>query len=471
MITCPHPYDQLYTTKKKNIVLKSGRDAGKSINVGDYIVEQATQAVNEDIVLCRANMSDMLDSIYAVVQKRITFHKLDMFFKTSKKPLRIVCKLTNCNIYFLGIDGDDNRTKSFEPINPKVRLFVFEELQQVRELSNLEQALATFRRHLDDDNGKIIFMFNPPPITAHWVNMWCLSKQEDNDFLVISSSWLDIIDYLNDYDIKEILKCKITEPDKYEWLYMGKTTGGFGSVYPQFKRDKHLITLPEAQEKFRGHYIKFVIIGGDNAIARDCTCLCPIAVFDNGQCLVLDLYFHDPTKNGDLSVAEQIPLMKKWLFNLEKKYHLTDRSFKVPIAFVIDGSIVGLELVKQLRFTLNMERYQVIAYKEKHVIEMANNLKSVFARNMLYIVDFGGIYNYSTDRFERRSNVLADQVETLVWNEKATGFDPIVPNDACDALTYGANAIFKNMFNLYYVQESINTRKDYYDTDNTEIRF
>ena len=68
---------------------------------------------------------------------------------------------------------------------------------------------------------------------------------------------------------------------------------------------------------------------------------------------------------------------------------------------------------------------------------MAGNLKSVFARNMLYIADFGGHKNYIRDKFEKRENVVAEQVENLIWNEKQTGFDPLIPNDASDALTYG----------------------------------
>ena len=58
-----------------------------------------------------------------------------------------------------------------------------------------------------------------------------------------------------------------------------------------------------------------------------------------------------------------------------------------------------------------------------------------------------------------------------MWNEKQTGFDPLIPNDASDALTYGANAIFKNMFNLYYVARSIETRKDFYDLDEDKSPF
>lgn len=456
------PYDQMLYTDKKCIILRSGRDAGKSVNTANYIVYQACRAYNEDIVLCRDSYSDMADSMYASVIKVIENNQLSMFFKWTKQPLRITCKLTGCVIYFMGIGGSDkSRTKSFEPINPKVRLFVFEELQQVRELESLEQALASFRRHLSDD-GKFVFLYNPPAQNAHWVNVWASGKKYDDDYLIIHASWLDIVDYLTDFDIKEILKCKLYEYDKYMWLYMGKTGGGFGSVYPQFKREKHLITYEQAQKKFASQQIVSVIIGGDNAVSSDATCLCPIAIFSNGQCCVLDLYYHDPKSGGDLSVAEQIPLMLRWLKELEKKYRLTDNLYRVPIAFVIDGSVIGQELVRQLRYNLDLSRYDIIAYSEKHIIEMASNLKSVWARNMLFIIDYGGRYNYALDRWEQCDNVLAEQVENLIWNEQQTGYDPIVPNDACDALTYGANAIFKNMFNLYYVADTIRTRQDYY---------
>ena len=466
MLQIPVPFDTLYKTDKHLIIEDSGRSGGKSKNTAIYIVLEAMQCINEDIVLCRDSYSDMQDSLFTEILAIIDELGYSSCFSFKKRPLRIKCSTTNCNIYFMGIGGSDtNRTKSFKPINSKVRLFVFEELQQVRELESLEQAMASFRRHLNEEKGKFIFMYNPPPQNAHWVNQWAKSKRYDQDYEIIHSSWLDIMDYLSDFDIKEILKCKMLEPEKYEWLYMGKTGGGFGGVYPQFKREKHLITMEQARQKFGTMKIQSVIIGGDNAVSRDATCLCPIAIFTNGQCAVLDLYYHDPKISGDLSVAEQVPLIRQWLAELEHKYKLTDRLYRVPMAFIIDGSVIGIELIKQLRYVLDNDRYQIIAYSEKHVIEMASNLKSVFARNMLYIIDYGGYYDYALAKWRQCDNVLAEQLENLIWNEQQTGFDPSIPNDASDALTYGANAIFKNMFNLYYIQESINTRKDYYDLD------
>lgn len=442
--------------------MKGGRDSGKTYEARDYSMVQNEGLVKRDIVVARDSYGSLADTLFASLKKFITKHKLWSHYEERKNPLRIYNKKNGNNVYFVGIGGADmDRTKGLETENP-VEVVIFDELQQVKDQENYEQAIASFRRLLSD-TAKVIHIFNPPRQKAHWVNVWAKLKESDPDYVTINSCWLDIIHYLKDVDIKEILKMKAIDKDEYDWMYMGKTVGGLGSVYPQFKPEKHLIKFEDAKKKFAQNKIISVIIGGDNAVSRDATCLCPIAIFDNGQCAVLDLFYHDPKTSGDLSVSEQIPHIHRWLKELEKKYNLNDQ--RTPIAFVIDGSIIGIELAKQLQYTLDPNRYDVIRYSNKNVIEMAGNLKSVFARNMLYIIDYGGHYNYVLNRFEQRYNVLAEQVESLIWNEKETGFDPIIPNDACDALTYGANAIFKNMFNLYYIDRAIKVRKEYYDIE------
>lgn len=458
-------YEPLWNTDKHFIILQGGRDSGKTFEARDYAMVMNESLRNRDIVVARDSYGSLGDSLFASLKKFITTHKLWKHYEERKNPLRIYNNRTGTNIYFTGIGGADlDRTKGLETENP-VEVVIFDELQQVREQENYEQAIASFRRLLSD-TAKVIHIFNPPRQKAHWVNVWAKIKESDPDYVVIKSCWLDIIHYLKDIDIREILKMQALDKDEYDWMYMGKTIGGLGSVYPQFKPEKHLIPYKEAQEKFRGEKIMSVIIGGDNAVSRDGSCLCPIAVFSNGQCAVLDIFYHDPKTDGDLSVSEMIPYIQKWLKELEAKYGLNNPGYFgafTPIAFVIDGSIIGIELAKELRYVLNPNRYDIIRYSKKNVIEMAGNMKSVFARNMLYIIDYGGRKNYVRDKWEQGYNIVAEQVESLVWNEKETGFDPIVPNDACDALTYGTNAIFKNMFNLYYVDHAIKVRKEFYD--------
>ena len=455
-------FQPVWTTDRNFVILKSGRDGGKTTIARDYAMVKSNEFRGRDIIVARDSYSDLADSLYASMLNYIAKHKLNKLYVAKQDPLRIKNMKTGNNIYFVGIGGaDKSRTKGLETEH-KVEVIIFDELQQVRDQENLEQATASFRR-LMTPTAKIFYLFNPPRQKAHWVNVWAKLKESDPDYLVIKSSWQDMIHYLNDIDIKEILKMEVIDKDEYDWLYMGKSVGGLGSVYPQFKPDKHLLTYEQAQRKFHNHRIISLIIGGDNAVSRDATCLCPIAIFDNGQCCVLDLFYHDPKTSGDKSVSELVPYMVQWLKELEKKYGLNDYG-QVPIAFVIDGSVIGIELAKQLRFVLN-DRYDIIRYSEKKVVEMASNLKSVFARNMLDIIDFGGHNNYILKRWEKRYNVLAEQLESLIWNDKGTGFDPIIPNDASDALTYGANAIFKNPFNLYYIADAIRVRKDYYDVD------
>lgn len=457
-------YGDLWTTNRNFVILAGGRDSGKTTVARDYAMTKNEELTNRDIIVCRDSYSELADSLYTTLCKYISKHKLWNYYDNKQNPLRIINKRNGNIVYFTGIGGSDkDRTKGLETEHP-VEVVIFDELQQVKEQENYEQAIASFRRLLTP-TSKVIHLFNPPRQKAHWLNVWAKLKETDPDYLVIRSSWLDMIHYLNDLDIKEILKMEALNKDEYDWLYMGKTVGGLGSVYPQFKPEKHLITLEQARKKFAGHKIISVIIGGDNAVSRDATCLCPIAIFDNGQCCVLDLFYHDPKVSGDMSISELIPYMQRWLGELERKYNLSDRAMLVPIAFIIDGATIGKELVRQLRFVLNPDRYDIIEYNDKNILQMASNLKSVFSRNMLYIIDYGGHYNYVLNRFEKRYNVLAEQIESLIWNEKETGFDPIVPNDACDALTYGANAIFKNPFNLYYIQKAIQVRKEFYDIE------
>ena len=445
--------------------MKGGRDSGKTFEARDYSMVQNESLVKRDIIVARDSYGSLADSLFASLKKFITTHKLWGHYEERKNPLRIFNKRNGNNIYFTGIGGADlDRTKGLETENP-VEVVIFDELQQVKDQENYEQAIASFRRLLSD-TAKVIHIFNPPRQKAHWVNVWAKIKEKDPDYVTIHSCWLDIIHYLKDIDIKEIVKMEMLDKDEYDWMYMGKTVGGLGSVYPQFKPEKHLISYEQAQQKFKGEVITSVIIGGDNAVSRDGSCLCPIAIFSNGQCAVLDVFYHDPKTDGDLSVSEMIPYIQKWLKELESKYRLNNPGLFgafTPIAFVIDGSIIGIELAKELRHVLNPNRYDIIRYSNKNVIEMAGNMKSVFARNMLYIIDYGGRKNYVKDRWEQGYNIVAEQVESLIWNEKETGFDPIIPNDACDALTYGTNAIFKNMFNLYYVEHAIKTRKEFYD--------
>ena len=69
----------------------------------------------------------------------------------------------------------------------------------------------------------------------------------------------------------------------------------------------------------------------------------------------------------------------------------------------------------------------------------------------MVILDYGGHTSYVRNAWVRREkDVLVEQIEMLIWNEKQNGYDPIVPNDACDAFTYGVISWYGNQENIKY---------------------
>ena len=160
-------------------------------------------------------------------------------FKT--QPLKIERANHSGNIYFFGSGGSNkDRTKGFKSEHPLIAV-ISEETQELKDKASYDQFEASIRRNFGE-NVKLLILGNPPAIKAHWFNEFIESKKVDRDWLVAQNmTWLDIIDFLNDYDIKEILKCKFLEPDYYKWLYEGIPIGGLGAVYPMFRRETHLI--------------------------------------------------------------------------------------------------------------------------------------------------------------------------------------------------------------------------------------
>jgi PBSX family phage terminase large subunit len=458
-INVAKPFKPVLDLKHRFVLIRGGRASGKTIFAGQLLVMLSTAYPKKDIVVARDSFSDLRDSSHQTLQSLIEEYGLSNEFIIRFNPLRITNKRTKSNIYFMGIGGSDkHRTKSFMPQNNSLIAVLFEELQQIKDQENLEQAHASFRRFLDVEHGVFIHLYNPEPQNAHWVNvMWNL-KVHDPDWLCIRTNYLDVANFLNDVDLKEILKMKLLDEQRYKWLYLGETGGGFGSVYPQFKRDKHFIKFDEAKKKFAGHRIMGVIVGVDGAVTHDATVLTPMVIFQNGQTAIVDIFYHDPLVSGQKSSAELIPYLKLWMEDISKKYALNE--LNVPILFKVDSAAPDLR--RQLAYFFG-NRCQVESYNKPSILEMVAVVQSTISQNVIYVVDYEGTKDYVLNKFVKRDNPLAEQLENLIWNEKQNGYDSIVPNDATDAFTYAVNTYFKNPDNLHWIANV--KRQDFYDLD------
>lgn len=453
-----------------SILIPTGRISGKTKNTVRMATMLMMAMPYRDIVVTRSSYGSMQDSSYAEFETELNElpDGISKQFTFWKSPLRIERENNSGTIYFIGSGGyNKDRTKGLHTKHPVVAVIV-EETQEFKDKESYDQFMASVRRNLGN-NAVVIVLGNPPAIEAHWFNQFVKQKENDKDWLVARMTWEDIVEFLNDYDIKEILKCKILEPDYYAWLYGGIPTGGLGQVYPMFRKDIHLIPYEQRSNSrlLQDFRIVGVIIGCDGAVNKDSTVFVPRFIMSNGQSVAGKIFYHDPKTNG---VKGSFPLVenegRRWFEELIKENNLNNPynyMASIPIIFVVDSA--ATELIQALRYYFG-NRATVYAIKKGTIIQMVDTVQSAIGKNVVAVYDYGGYYNYTLNKWIKGDNILAYQYRSLIWNEKQTGYDPIIPNDATDADTYAIYFYYKQVENIIWLQDVVNRRKDYYILQN-----
>ena len=439
------PYLPLFDNNNKKIMLKSGRNAGKSQAISQLLMSKFFQ-YDLDVLVSRSNYGDLKDSIFSEVIARLAEEHLLPFIEERSRPLRIINKLNGNVMYFLGIGGSDlSRSKGTKPLKD-VSVWVIDETQQLPTQANFDQAWASFRRRLDSEVGQLILAFNPEPQNSHWCNEMYRLNQEDDEWLCIYTSYLDIWEVLKPHDRNDIRKEKRINPSNYKYLYLGETEGLFGGVYHTFDRNYHLVKEKQVRKLIDKYGIHSILIGVDGATTRDKTAFVPTFILNNGQGIVVEYFYHDPEKNGQLSDDLLMPYVERWLEFLHRKYRI---SYNQPIRCIFDSASANLRLTFANRMG---SRYICEAYTQKKIIQMARIMQNAFGRNVLFLLDDGGYFNYITNQKEYGNHIGVKQLEGVVWEDipNPRKFDPKVPNDWTDALTYSTAYYFKNPQALYF---------------------
>jgi len=221
-------YRQVLTTKKRNTILKSGRTAGKSKFMAQYVVINFFK-YNADVLVTRAYIADMEKSMFQEVLEVLEEEDLIQFTIQRTRPLKIKNTINGNTIYFEGIGGSDkSRTRGFKT-RKGLSLVIVDEMQQLPEETNLKQALASFRRHYTKD-ARLVMAFNPEPQNAHWANEYYRENEaESNIHLCLHTNYKHVLGFLNEADKEEINLMSIINPDEYRHMYLGETNGLFGN--------------------------------------------------------------------------------------------------------------------------------------------------------------------------------------------------------------------------------------------------
>jgi len=462
-VQLPLAFKDIMDSGCPNVLLYGGRLGGKSNNTAIIAILTMLQHPDRDIVVARVSYGSLADSSFAEMEHAIESFDNDAIreeFILRKSPLRIERKGGHGTCYFIGYGGSNtSRTKSIRPKH-KIKVVILEETQELKDKRNLDEALASLRRHYDTEKSTVYILGNPPPQEAHWFNQFIYQCKLDPDWYVYNLTYKDIVPFINDYDLKEIIKAKITYPEYYDWFYMGKASGGFGSVYPMFRKDKHIITAQEFEyirEKDKSLRIVAVVVGGDGAVNRDSTAFVPMLLLNNGQTVIGPIFYHNPVDDGVIGYHQLVQdHLTRWFRELCGRYHLgtieelrqhpTMRA--VPVWFRIDSA--APDLIQECRFFLG-DRCEIGPIRKASVMEMVGVCQSAIANENIILVDYGGYYSYVKNTFIKKDvNLLAEQLSMLIWNEKQNNYDPIVPNDVADAFTYGCYFWYSNQENIQY---------------------
>lgn len=454
-IKVARPFDKIYKTEKRTVIMYTPRISGKSFALGQAVYLYANRYPNHDIVVTRANYNSLEDSLYNEIIAFAESTGNAKFYKPLRSPLRIRTAVGN-TIYFKGIGGADySRSKGFKGLNP-ISLIVCDETQQLKDEQSLKQAIATFIRSIDSTiDSKIILSGNPEMVKAHWWNAYCRKYRYAGVYEFIDANYLSIRKYLSQATLDEIENERKYNPLMYKFLYLGELDDLAGGAYGQFKRERHYIPVSQWQAETRNQRLCYIIWGGDGAITHDSTGITPIAVYSNGRAYVLERFYYNPLETGQVLAPSQLTeMIIEYVDKMDKKYGITETG--VGSYFAIDCA--AADLVTQLRYNIN-GYHTVKGFTGKNIINNNSVVNNCFARNLVKIVDFGGYNDFYQRRFiptNADTEPLIYQLESVTWKDYK--LDPTIPNDYTDALTYGLNVYFNNPDNLY-----LPTRQGAYD--------
>lgn len=200
-------YLPFWHTEKRHILLKSGRGAGKSWAVAQYVIVKALEKKYR--ILCTREIQRTIrDSVYKLLCDTIERYGLQDYFDIQRD--RII-SVSGSEIFFTGLWQHINEIKSMEGIN----ICWVEEAQSIS-IQSLEVLIPTIR----SISSKIFYTYNP--YSQNDAVQIKLINSNRLDTMIISTNYLE-----NPYLSKEILAEAEYDKNSNYALYRHKWLGEF----------------------------------------------------------------------------------------------------------------------------------------------------------------------------------------------------------------------------------------------------
>lgn len=417
-------------------ILSSGRVSGKTQHDEIAIVCDMLNG-DGDIWYTRSEDGDIRGSVFSsllatIVKMGYTYsNRSGADFKVSYSPFEITCNCNGNKVQFFAINKDINRTKGKVPPSGKLQRVVVEEANEPDESIYIDALISTAVRFFDE-GSKVVYQFNPPMSRQHWCFEY-FRKREQKGAKRIYTTWEDLAreNLLTPATVAEILSTKRNDPLMYRYWYLGEVVNFSGLVYPQFKREKHVVSFYKLLAG--GDYPTELIFGLDEGTVNDSTCVSALCVMASGKAVVMDLYEYSPTdraanqgESGALSPSEQSRRLFAWLQDFLGRFPQFQR---LPRTWIFESAEGG-----------QMLRAQFVEDYGENTCLVTN--KSVWGdvkrvRNMLSegILLFNCTPGTNTER-------LVEDIENYVIDEKTNDIKKNQREDSIDSLEYATKLYF-----------------------------
>ena len=416
----PH-FREVWVSDKPYNILKGGRNSFKSSVIALLLVKMMTEYVSKNekanIVVIRKVANTIRDSVFNKIQ-----WALDKFgywvgkggdFKTTISPFKIIHIATGSAFYFYGQD-DFQKLKSND-IDDLVGVW-YEEAAEFESEEEFTQTNATFMRqkHRLAPFVQFFWSYNPPRNPFSWINDWSNKMEEEEEFLVHHSSYLDDeLGFTTAQMQEDINRIKRNDYDYYQYIYLGLPIGIGDNVY-------NTLLFNKADRIPKDERILKIALSIDTGYSVSATAVCAFALTEKGNVYLLDTDYYDP--RGQLnkrSPLDHSKAIREFEEKIAKKYNRFISRKTVDSA---DGAI------RNQYFNLYGDKLSPVKKKKKAV--MIDNIIDLLAQGRFYYLDIP------------RNEIFVRQHEKYRWNEASIKNNPdnpeVVKEDdhTCDCFQY-----------------------------------
>lgn len=432
----PLNFEPLLKSKEENgthrFIAVGGRYSGKTTTILEEAIDGWITIDGANIVLARADDCDFRKTTFSTIKKIL--HKYDIA-KYCNIPKRVgdITFLPNGNIIrFVATGGDEHRTKGLDFEKGYVHRFIHDEAQELNEAYEVKGAEKTLLR-LMGETTKWIYIYNPPPNKGEFANVYFPELVRTKRAVQIYSSWEDIYKLLDKEVIDEILRDKAQDYNYYLYEYMGQVVASKGLVYPQLRRDKHVVNIFNLLAQ--GDKVCELVLGLDEGTVNDSTCVTALAIMYSGRAVVLDCYENDPLIAGQQSPSQQSRAIIMFLNGLLEKFRFLAY---IPRRWIFECAEGGQMLMLQFEEdTHGTEECDKVT--QKNIMGDIKRVRSMLSEGVLlfHIAD-----NVTTEQ-------LFVDMENYVFDEKTNTIKKGQRDDTIDSLEYATKLYYDSPITTY----------------------